>query len=487
VFRNGVNNQPHLSFDAQVFGQLKEILGPEGIVSRSSELKVYECDGWTIEKSAPELLLRPRTTAEVSAILRLLHRHGISYVPRGSGTGLSGGALPIHAPVMICTTRMNHILAIDLANRVIEVESGVVNLHVSNAVKDQGFFYAPDPSSQMACTIGGNIAENSGGPHTLKYGVTTNHVLGLELVLPDGEVAQLGGPIEERCGYDLIGAVIGAEGTAGIVTKATLRLTRTPEAHRTLLAIFADVEAATRAVSAIIAAGIIPGAIEMMDQLIIRAVEAAFHAGIPEDAGAVLLIELDGLASGLDDGAQRVSEMARAAGAREVRVARDEAERTNLWKARKRAFGAVGRLAPNYATQDGVVPRTRLPDILRAITEISARHNLKIGNVFHAGDGNIHPIVLYDERDPSEVQRAIEAGRDILKACVAMGGSLTGEHGIGAEKMAEMPLLFSPEDLIVMSELRRVFDPHERSNPNKVIPMPGSCVEVTAPHRQAPL
>ena len=487
MFRNGVNNQPPLSFDARVFGELNEILGPDGIVSRSSELKVYECDGWTIEKSAPELLLRPRTTAEVSAILGLLHRHGISYVPRGSGTGLSGGALPIHAPVMICTTRMNHILAIDLANRTIEVESGVVNLHVSNAVKDQGFFYAPDPSSQMACTIGGNIAENSGGPHTLKYGVTTNHVLGLELVLPDGEVVQLGGPLEERCGYDLIGAVIGAEGTAGIVTKATLRLTRTPEAHRTLLAIFADVEAATRAVSAIIAAGIIPGAIEMMDQLIIRAVEAAFHAGIPEDAGAVLLIELDGLACGLDDSAQRVSEMARAVGAREVRVARDEAERTVLWKARKRAFGAVGRLAPNYATQDGVVPRTRLPDILREITAISARHNLKIGNVFHAGDGNIHPIVLYDERDPSEVQRAIEAGRDILKACVAMGGSLTGEHGIGAEKMAEMPLLFSPEDLIVMSELRRVFDPHERSNPNKVIPMPGSCVEVTAPHRQAPL
>jgi glycolate oxidase len=485
--RNGVNNQPRLSFDAHVFGELNEILGPDGIVSRSSELKVYECDGWTIEKSAPELLLRPRTTAEVSAILGLLHRHGIPYVPRGSGTGLSGGALPIHAPVMICTTRMNHILAIDLANRIVEVESGVVNLHVSNAVKDQGFFYAPDPSSQMACTIGGNIAENSGGPHTLKYGVTTNHVLGLELVLPDGEVAQLGGPLEERCGYDLIGAVIGAEGTAGIVTKATLRLTRTPEAHRTLLAIFADVEAATRAVSAIIAAGIIPGAIEMMDQLIIRAVEAAFHAGIPEDAGAVLLIELDGLACGLDDGAQRVSEMARAAGAREVRVARDEAERAILWKARKRAFGAVGRLAPNYATQDGVVPRTRLPDILRAITEISARHNLKIGNVFHAGDGNIHPIVLYDERDPSEVQRAIEAGRDILKACVAMGGSLTGEHGIGAEKIAEMPLLFSPEDLIVMSELRRVFDPHERSNPNKVIPMPGSCVEVTVPHRQASL
>jgi glycolate oxidase len=475
------------SIDPEVAAELQAMLGAGGIVSRPSELKVYECDGWTIEKCTPELLLRPRTTAEVSAILALLHRHEIPFVPRGSGTGLSGGALPIRAPVMICTTRMNHILGIDLANRRIEVESGVVNLHVGNAVKDQGFFYAPDPSSQMACTIGGNIAENSGGPHTLKYGVTTNHVLGVELVLPDGEIAQLGGPLEERCGYDLVGAVIGAEGTAGIVTRATLRLSRTPEAHRTLLAIFADVEGATRAVSAIIAAGIIPGAIEMMDQLIIRAVEAAFHAGIPQDAGAVVIIELDGLACGLDPEAQRVTELAKEAGAREVRVARDEAERAILWKARKRAFGAVGRLAPNYATQDGVVPRTRLPDILREITRISARHNLKIGNVFHAGDGNIHPIVLYDERDPSEVSRAIEAGRDILKACIEMGGSLTGEHGIGAEKMAEMPLLFAPDDLLVMSELRRVFDPFERANPNKVIPTPGACVEVSAPRRQVPV
>jgi glycolate dehydrogenase FAD-linked subunit len=487
VVRDGKAASPNSPLDRRITDELREILGEDGIVSRPTELKVYECDGWTIAKSAPELLLRPRTASEVSAILTLLHRHGIAYVPRGSGTGLSGGALPIKAPVMICTTRMNRILAIDLANRRVEVESGVVNLHVTNAVKAQGFFYAPDPSSQMACTIGGNIAENSGGPHTLKYGVTTNHVLGLEIVLPDGEIAQLGGATEERCGYDLVGAVVGAEGTSGIVTRATLRLVREPEAHRTLLAIFTDVEGATRAVSAIIAAGIIPGAIEMMDQLIIHAVEAAFHAGIPEDAGAVLIIELDGLSAGLEVDARRVTELAQASGAREVRVARDEAERATLWKARKRAFGAVGRLAPNYATQDGVVPRTRLPDILREINHISSRHNLRIGNVFHAGDGNIHPIVLYDERDPDEVHRAIEAGRDILKACVAMGGSLTGEHGIGAEKSAEMPLLFSPDDLIVMSELRRVFDPDERSNPNKVIPTPGACVEVAAPHRQAQL
>jgi glycolate oxidase len=473
--------------DASLTAELREIVGADGVTSHVTELRVYECDGWTIEKSAPDVLVRPRTTAEVSAILKLLHQRKLAFVPRGAGTGLSGGCLPVKAPVMICTSRMNRILAIDLANRRIEVESGVVNLHVTNAVKAQGYFYAPDPSSQAACTIGGNIAENSGGPHTLKYGVTTNHVLGLELVLPDGEVVQLGGPVDERCGYDLVGALVGAEGTAGIVTRAMLRLMREPEAHRTLLAVFDDVEGATRAVSAVIAAGIIPGAIEMMDQMIIQAVEAAFHAGLPQEAGAVLIIELDGMSAAMDEQGQRLSELMTAAGAGTVRVARDEHERAALWKARKRAFGAVGRLAPNYATQDGVVPRTRLPDILREITAISHRYQLRIGNVFHAGDGNIHPIVLYDEREPAQVQRAIEAGRDILKACVEMGGSLTGEHGIGVEKMGEMPLIFSPDDLLVMAELRRVFDPQERSNPNKVIPTPGACVEVTAPRRQAPL
>jgi glycolate oxidase len=471
----------------ELLAELRAIVGNDGVISRATELKVYECDGWTIEKSMPDVLVRPRTTSEVSAMLKLLHRRKLAFVPRGAGTGLSGGCLPINAPVMICTSRMNRILAIDLANRRVEVESGVVNLHVTNAVKPQGYFYAPDPSSQVACTIGGNIAENSGGPHTLKYGVTTNHVLGVELVLPDGEVVQLGGKSEESCGYDLVGAVVGAEGTAGIVTRATLRLLREPEAHRTMLAVFGDVSEATRGVSGIIAAGIIPGAIEMMDQMIIGAVEAAFHVGLPRDAGAVLIIELDGFVAGMDEQARRLNQLVLDAGAREVRLARDENERAGLWKARKRAFGAVGRLAPNYATQDGVVPRTRLPDILLAISEISRRHRLRIGNVFHAGDGNIHPIVLYDERDPDEVRRAIEAGRDILKSCIEMGGSLSGEHGIGAEKMGEMPLLFSPDDLVVMSELRRVFDPEQRSNPNKVIPTPGACVEVATPRRQAAL
>ncbi len=467
--------------------ELTEIVGREGLIHRASELRVYECDGWTVEKSAPELLVLPDSTAQVSAVLEALHRRQVPFVPRGAGTGLSGGSLPLKAPVMVCTSRMNRIVSIDYANRRVEVESGVVNLHVSNAVKAAGLFYAPDPSSQAACTVGGNVAENSGGPHTLKYGVTTNHVLGLEIVLPDGEVVELGGPTEEVCGYDLVGAVVGSEGTTGIVTRAVLKLVREPQSHRTFLAIFADVEGATRAVPAIIAAGVIPGAIEMMDQLIIEAVEAAFHVGLPRDAGAVLIIEIDGLAAGMDQRAEQVKAIVGGNGAKEVRVARDETERAALWKARKRAFGAVGRLAPNYATQDGVVPRTRLPQILREISAASQRHQLRIGNVFHAGDGNIHPIVLYDERDPDQVRRAVEAGRDILKACVALGGSLSGEHGIGAEKMHEMPLLFSPDDLMVMSDLRRVFDPAERSNPNKVIPMPGACVEVAAPRRQVPV
>jgi glycolate oxidase len=477
----------HAQLDSRLIATLSEIVGADGVTFRPTELKVYECDGWTIEKTAPDLLVRPRSSAEMSAVLKLLHRRKLAFVPRGAGTGLSGGSLPVRAPVMICTSRMNRVLAIDLANRRIEVESGVVNLHVTNAVKAQGYFYAPDPSSQVACTIGGNIAENSGGPHTLKYGVTTNHVLAIEIVLPDGEVAELGSPVDEQCGYDLVGAIVGAEGTAGIVTRATLRLMREPEAHLTLLAVFDDVDTATRAVSAIIAAGIIPGAIEMMDQMIIGAVEAAFHVGLPLDAGAVLIVELDGIAAAMEEQGQRLSELILGAGAGSVRVARNENERAALWKARKRAFGAVGRLAPNYATQDGVVPRTRLPDILREISAISSRYRVRIGNVFHAGDGNIHPIVLYDERDPFEVRRAIDAGRDILKACVEMGGSLTGEHGIGVEKIAEMPLIFSPDDLMVMAELRRVFDPEERSNPNKVIPTPGACVEVATPRRQAPL
>jgi len=465
--------------------RLRALAGDDGVVDHPDALAVYECDGYTLERATPELVVLPRTPAAVAAVVRLLWDEQIAFVPRGAGTGLSGGTLPVHAPVMICTSRLNRIEAIDRTNRRVVAQAGVVNQWVSNAVRDAGLHYAPDPSSQPACTIGGNVAENSGGPHTLKYGVTTNHVLGVELVLPDGQVVTLGGPVEDRPGYDLVGLVVGSEGTFGLVTRATLRLTRSPEDYRTLLAVFDSIDAASEAVSGIIASGVVPAALEMMDRLILGAVEAAYHVGLPTDAGAVLLVELDGPAVGLDDQMARVERVCRGQGARELRLARDDAERAALWKARKRAFGAVGRLAPSYCTQDGVVPRTRVPDIVRAIAAAGERHQIRIGNVFHAGDGNIHPILLFDERDPGEVERVLAAGRDILEACVALGGSITGEHGIGVEKAAQMPLLFSPDDLLAMTRLRAVFDPAQRANPHKIFPDAKVCVETRTPRRRA--
>lgn len=467
--------------------RLEEIVGPKGIISRRDSLLPYECDGYTLERAAPELVVLPGTPEEVSAVVRVLAEDGVAFVPRGAGTGLSGGTLPIGAPVVIGTSRLQKIEAIDVRNRRVTAQAGVVNLWVSRAVESAGLLFAPDPSSQTACTIGGNVAENSGGPHTLKYGVTTNHVLAVELVLPSGEVVQVGSTVEDRAGYDLVGLVVGAEGTLGIVTRATLRLVRAPQAYRTLLTVFDSVAEASEAVSGIIAAGIVPAALEMMDNLILAAVEAAFRAGLPTEAGAVLLIELDGPAAGLDDQVERVASVCRRHGAQEVRIARDEAERALLWKCRKRAFGAVGRLAPNYCTQDGVVPRSRVPEILRRIAAAAERYRLRIGNVFHAGDGNIHPIILFDERDRDEVARVLAAGREILEACVELGGSVTGEHGIGVEKIEQMPLLFSPEDLSAMIRLRSVFDPQHRSNPHKVFPDARVCVETRAPRRQAAL
>ena len=470
-----------------VLSALADIVGPAGLIERAAEARVYECDGWTMAKQVPDVVVLPRTVEQAAAVVRVLHRHALPFVPRGAGTGLSGGCLPLEAPVMICTSRLDRIVEIDLANRRAVVEAGVVNLAVSRAVAAHRLLYAPDPSSQSACTIGGNVAENSGGPHTLKYGVTTNHVLAVELILPDGEVVELGGAMEDVPGYDLRGLVVGGEGTFGLVTRATLRLVREPEEWRTLLGVFETVAEASNAVSGIIAAGIVPAALEMMDRLIVAAVEAAFHFGFPTDAGAVLIVELDGAAAELDAQMRAVIDVCRAQGAREVRVAESEAQRAALWKSRKRAFGAVGRLAPNYCTQDGVVPRTKVPDILRAIGEISERHRLRIANVFHAGDGNIHPILLYDERDADEVRRVIAAGHEILRACVDLGGSITGEHGIGVEKIAELPLIFGPQDLLVMQQLRAVFDPDRRCNPGKIFPTPGACVEVSKPRRQVPV
>ena len=466
---------------------LRAIVGDAGVVSDEAGTRVYECDGFTLARKSPQVVVLPGNRAEVVEVVERLWSAGVAFVPRGAGTGLSGGCLPLDAPVMIGTSRMRSIREIDVANRRIVVESGVVNLHVTRAVENEGLLYAPDPSSQSACTIGGNVAENSGGPHTLKYGVTTNHVLAVELVLPDGEVVELGGAVEDVVGYDLRGLAIGAEGTFGVVTAATLRLVRAPQSVRTAMAVFRSVNDACLAVSAIIAAGMVPAALELMDRLIVQAVEEAYGFGFPTEAGAVLIVELDGIEVGVAEQMDAVRQICAANGAAEVRVARDEAERAALWKSRKRAFGAVGRLAPNYCTQDGVVPRASVPEILRRISGVAERYRLRIANVFHAGDGNIHPIILFDDRDRAEVVRVLDAGREILEACVALGGSVTGEHGIGVEKIEQMPLLFSPADLRLMADLRKVFDPESRSNPGKILPTPGNCVEVTTPHRQVPL
>ncbi len=467
--------------------ELAAIVGSDGVIADAAARTVYECDGYTLERAVPDLVVLPRSTDEVARVLRAAWRAGVPFVPRGAGTGLSGGCLAAPARLVVGTSRMRAIRAIDVPNRRVTAEAGVVNAEVSRVVRAAGLHYAPDPSSQNACTIGGNVAENSGGPHTLKYGVTTNHVLAVELVLPDGEVVPLGDGVDDGVGYDLTGVVCGAEGTMGIVTAATLRLVPLPESVVTLLAVFATVAEASATVSAIIAAGIVPAALEMMDRTIVAAVEAAFRVGFPTDAGAVLIIEIDGDAAGLPATAQRIEDLCRRDGAREVRRAVDAAARAALWTSRKRAFGAVGRLSPSYCTQDGVVPRTRLPEILARIEDAAARYGLRIGNVFHAGDGNIHPIVLYDERDPEEAARALAAGRDILRACLELGGSVTGEHGIGVEKMAELALAFGTDDLALMRRVRGVFDPDGRANPGKIFPTPGGCVEPRAPRRRAAL
>ena len=460
--------------------RLLEIVGAEGFVESVAGLRVYECDGYTLERARPQLVVLPKTTAQVSAVVAYLSDRKIPFVPRGAGTGVSGGCLPADIPVMIGTSRMKAIRRVDLANRLIEVEAGVVNLEVTRRVERAGFYYAPDPSSQSACTIGGNIAENSGGPHTLKYGVTVNHLVELEVVLPDGAVVRLDrGP--SATGYDLAGVFTGSEGTLGIATAAVLRLSVRPQAVATLLAVFPGILAASRAVSAIIAAGIVPAALEMMDHLVIEAVEAAYGFGFPKGAGAVLIIELDGLEAGLDELCERVTTACRREGASELRRAADESERALLWKSRKRAFGAMGRLAPSYCTQDGVVPRSRLPEIAERIADIAARHRLRIANLMHAGDGNVHPIVLYDDRDHEEVARVIAAGEEILRSCVEMGGSLTGEHGIGVEKVALMAQVFGTSELEAMRAVRDSFNPDALCNPSKLLPTDRQCVEVTRP------
>jgi glycolate oxidase len=457
---------------------LREIVGAEHVISKPEELLVYECDAYTLEKKLPTAVVLPGSTAEVQAVVRACAEHSVPIIPRGAGTSLSGTVLAVTGGIMIALTRMNRVIEIDYANCRAFVEAGCVNAWVTNAVKPQGLFYAPDPSSQPACTIGGNVGTNSGGPHTLKYGVTTNHVLGLEMVLPDGELVWCGTTPdggEDVDGYDLRGVIIGSEGMFGIVTRVLLRLVRAPQTFKTMLGVFNTVDEASQTVSDIIEAGIVPGALEMMDQLITQAVEAAYKFGFPLDAGAVLIIELDGLTPGLERQAETVIQLCRKNGAREVRLAKSDQERADLWKSRKRAFGAIGRLSPNFITQDGVVPRSKLPEMMRFIGECSRKYGLRIPNVFHAGDGNIHPLVLYDERDADQVRRALEASHDILEKCVVLGGSVTGEHGIGVEKIDFMARQFSPDDLEAMRMLRRVFDPDGRCNPHKMFPGSKRC------------
>jgi glycolate oxidase len=463
--------------------EVEAALGVSAVITEPEQLRTYECDGLTGHRVVPGLVVLPSTTEEVQAVVRLCARDGVPFVARGAGTGLSGGALPVAEGIVISLSRMNRVLAVDLdAGRVV-VQPGVTNLAVTEAVAGEGFYYAPDPSSQQVCTIGGNVAENSGGAHCLKHGFTVNHVLEAEVVLSDGERARLraGDP-----GPDLLGAFVGSEGTLGIATELVVRVLRRPEAVRTLLAGFDSTDQAGAAVSEVIAARILPAAIEMMDRLTIEAAEAAVQPGYP-DVGAVLIVELDGLATQVEEDLAAVEEICRAAGAVEVRAAADDAERALLWKGRKSAFAAMGRVSRDYYVQDGVVPRTRLPEVLRRIAELEREHGLRVGNVFHAGDGNLHPLVLYDARMPGQAERAEELAVAILDACMEAGGSLTGEHGIGVDKACSMPLMFGPSDLEAMDRLRRAFDPAGLSNPGKVFPTPRLCGEVPGPYRAHPL
>jgi glycolate oxidase len=467
---------------------LRRLLGPQRVLDAHSDLAVYECDAFVIEKHCPSMAVLPETTGEVAAIVKLCNEHVVPFVPRGAGTSLAGGGLPVGGGVMIVLTRMRDIVEVNLRDRFAVVEPGVVNAALNRHLAGTGFHYAPDPSSQGACTIGGNVATNAGGPHTLKYGVTVNHVLGVEMVTADGEIVQIGGPSEDSPGPDLVGTIVGGEGTLGIVTKIWVRLTRNPQGCRTMLGVFDSVDDATQAISGIIGAGIIPAALEMMDQGILVAVEAAFKFGFPLDAEAILLIEVDGPEVGLDAQRDRVAEICRTHGAREVRFAADEKERLQLWKCRKQAFGAIGRLSPSYCTQDGVVPRTKLPEILRRIRAIGEKYGVRIVNVFHAGDGNLHPILLFDERHPEEVKRVLAASGEILEECLACGGSVTGEHGIGLEKISFMNRMFSENDLDAMARLRDALNPNGLLSPGKLLPTAGACgMEQVHPGRRAPL
>jgi glycolate oxidase len=470
---------------AELAARVAAVVGEACCLRDPADLETYSTDGLTHHRVRPALVVLPGSTGEVAEVVRLCRAAGLPIVPRGSGTGLSGGARPVPGCVVIGLSRMRRILEVDPENGRVRVEPGVVNLDVSARVGGQGFFYAPDPSSQGVCTVGGNVAENSGGAHCLKYGFTVNHVLGARVVLDDGEVVDLGGPALDVPGYDLLATLVGGEGMLAIVTEVTLRLLRKPEATRTFLAIFPSTDEAGEAVSRIIAAGVLPAAVEMMDALAIQAAKAATGLDWP-DEGALLLMDVDGPTVEAEDTAARSVAIARACGARLVRQPRDEAERQMMWKGRKSAFAAVGRISPAYLVEDGVIPRKEIARVLREIAAMAAAAGLRVANVFHAGDGNLHPLVLYDAAAPGELEKAEALGAAILALCVRLGGSITGEHGVGAEKAAAMALQFSEADLETMGLVRCAFDPEARFNPGKVFPTPRLCGEAPGPYRPHP-
>src|SRR5437763_8037177 len=462
----------------KIIEELRDLVGDENVLSEPDELLVYECDGLPQHKHPPCAVVFPNSTEETSEVLALLHDEGISFAPWGAGTALSGGALVVNRGIVIERARMRKILEVDPENLTARVQTGLVNAQLSRAVAHHGLYYVPDPSSQPSCTIGGNIAENAGGIHCLKYGTTTDHVVAARVVLSDGSIVDLD---QNKSGYDLLGTFVGSEGTFGIATEATVKLSPVPPAVRTLLADFLSVDDASRAVSAIIAAGLLPAALEMMDNAIIRAVEASvFTAGLPIDAQAVLLVELDGVEAGIDETAEKAESILRDYGARSVHRASDEKERKKLWAARKGAFGAVGRLSPDIMIQDAVVPRSRLPEVLAETYRISAQYHLQLANVFHAGDGNLHPLICFDLRRGDDLEKVRQAGRAIMEACVRAGGSITGEHGVGLDKSGYLPLIFSADDMDVMLRVRAAFDPSGLCNPGKIIPLPRGCGEARA-------
>jgi glycolate dehydrogenase FAD-linked subunit len=467
-----------------ILSELRTIVGPRGLIASPAELPLYDADALTRFRLTPRAVLLPTTTEQVQSIVRLCHREKIPFVARGAGTGLSGGALPVENGIVISLSRMNRILEVDYPNARAIVEPGVINLDVTTRVSPQNFFYAPDPSSQSACSIGGNVAENSGGAHCLKYGFTTTHVLGLEVVLPDGSLVHFGGKSLDSPGYDLCGVFVGSEGTLGIATKIILRVVKRPECIQTLIAAFPSTNEAGAAVSGMIAAGMLPAAIEMMDNLSIQAAEAAVHANYP-DCGALLLVELDGPIAEVDALMSHVNEICRANGAAEMRLAQSAEERALLWKGRKAAFAAMGRISPNYIVQDGVIPRTALPQVMSEISRLSTEAGIRVANVFHAGDGNLHPLVLYDRRIPGQETAAEKLSVAILELCIAAGGSITGEHGVGEDKKCSMSKMYAEPDLAVMQRVRAAFDPLQLSNPTKLFPTPRLCGEkpgVYSPH-----